>query len=323
MDRLFKCLVLSVVLGVGMAWWTALPAGATFPGNNGLIAFVDQAGGGSHIFTIDADGTNRTDLGRGSHPAWSADGASIVFTRSRQIYVMSATGQNVTNLSNGRTGDREPTWAPDGRRIAFIHSGHVWVMRAGGAGAHAVETNGVPDRSPTWSPDGSTIAVARCCYTTPRFDRFGFIVSMAPNGTDHRVLFGDNPRDKLNHFGTCGAGFQQPDWSSSGTQLAFTLNFDGSDGGGEHIEHGSIATAKYVGFPQASEGPVDGSYNSDPSWSPDRLRVAYVSLNADLSPCQGAFARAHAAIHVVTRDPFSDETLVIGRQPAWQPVPSG
>lgn len=90
----------------------------------------------------------------------------------RDIYSINADGSNLTDLSNDPTSfDLEPAWSPDGARIAYsgpLHPGEsvgmdLWVMNADGSGKQALshEDNRYSDGAyPAWSPDGTTIAFA-------------------------------------------------------------------------------------------------------------------------------------------------------------------
>ena len=69
---------------------------------------------------MNADGSGQTRLTDNDRsdfePAWSPDGAMIVFisTRdgNREIYVMNADGTGLTRLTNDATFDYEPAWSP-------------------------------------------------------------------------------------------------------------------------------------------------------------------------------------------------------------------
>src|SRR5215213_966881 len=84
---------------------------ATFPGNNGLIAFSKDG----EIFTMNADGSDQhnisNDPGFDYAPSWSPDGTKIAFTRGGEIYVMNADGSDQHNISNNvATADMHPDW---------------------------------------------------------------------------------------------------------------------------------------------------------------------------------------------------------------------
>ena len=56
-------------------------------------------------------------------PAWSPDGASIVFVSDRDgdpdLYAMDADGSDQTRLTNSVSWEEDPVWAPDGTKILF------------------------------------------------------------------------------------------------------------------------------------------------------------------------------------------------------------
>src|SRR2546423_5042085 len=108
---------------VGLGAFCAAPAPATFPGNNGKIAFTR----GGDIWTMNPDGSNQVNLTNDStsqsSPAWSADGSEIAFTQSpgsgTEIWKMQADGTGRTKLSDGTTADFDPSWSPDDQKILF------------------------------------------------------------------------------------------------------------------------------------------------------------------------------------------------------------
>lgn len=102
---------------------------ASYSPDRTRIAYAsDRLGAGSYdIYVADADGRNpvrlTTETGHDLHPAWSPDGATLVFVSARsgvrQLYSMGADGGNVRLLTALVGGADEPAISPDGKSIAF------------------------------------------------------------------------------------------------------------------------------------------------------------------------------------------------------------
>src|SRR5262249_11322764 len=98
-------------------------------------------------------------------PAWSPDGAHIVFTSDRDgsdnLYIMDAGGSHLRALTHEKAGTtcRTPAWSPDGKRIAYSRQPATpFLLEAVNADALAEPTLAPAAGPPAWSPDGKKLA---------------------------------------------------------------------------------------------------------------------------------------------------------------------
>jgi len=204
-----------------------------------------------------------------------------------EVYLLSADGATVTNLTNNPSIDENPAWSPDGETIAFTShrtgTNQVYVMNADGSGQTQL-TSGSGAGDPAWSPDGSKIAFSKSTSGTT-----AEIFVMNPDGT------------AIVQLTSSGEAFY-PAWSPDGTRIAFTgeedgnfdifvMNADGSD---------VIRLTTTVG--------VDVGQ----SWSPDGTKIAFASDRSGVSH-----------IHVMNPDGTGVTQLDFGTSPtitpAWSP----
>jgi WD40 repeat protein len=126
------------------------------------IAFYDDDGGNDEVFSINVDGTARTNLTNrpGSEeatPDWSPDGTQIAFISSRdgdsEIFKMQANGLVQTQLTFNGAGmeDDQPAWSPDGTRITWELGDSIWKMRSNGTVKTQLTFTGT-DQHPDWQP---------------------------------------------------------------------------------------------------------------------------------------------------------------------------
>ena len=147
----------------------------------GQIAFHSKRTGTYQIYTMNADGSNQTQItfgeGNPAYPIWSPNGKQIVFTRfmgqwsekkkdftrvvmDEDVFVMDADGTNQRNLTNHPEYDSFPDWSPDGKQIVFVSSrigSNIFVMSADGEDIKQI-TKLEWATGPRWSPDGKRIA---------------------------------------------------------------------------------------------------------------------------------------------------------------------
>jgi TolB protein len=107
----------------------------------------------SFVTVVDPTSGDTNRLSAGYYPSWSPDGASIVFSRNGNLFVMSRDGADVKRLTSGDRLDLSPAWSPDGEWIAFTDgSPEVWVIPADGG----VPTLLGPGADPSWQPIEAT-----------------------------------------------------------------------------------------------------------------------------------------------------------------------
>jgi Tol biopolymer transport system component len=192
-----------------------------------------------------------------AEPAWSEDGASIVFTRDANIWVMAADGSDQRLVADTGLLDHGPGWLPDGRIVfyAFPDTGEgpdrFFVVEPDGSDLSetVAPPDGVPIDSLAWSPDGRRVA----------YVRYG-----GPGTTDPAVYVADV---RFAHERRVVDGFD-PAWSPDDRWIAIAQP---SGGCGEsqlavvHPDGGAVTTLT-----------SGGGYASRPVWSPDGRRVAFI-----------------------------------------------
>jgi TolB protein len=102
------------------------------------IAYTSEHGGPFAIYTVALDTLKATKLTpdrlRAGPPDYSPDGTKITFDNNfyacktgtsdcrANIFVMSATGMRITQITDKFGNNTEPTWSPAGDKIVFTHS---------------------------------------------------------------------------------------------------------------------------------------------------------------------------------------------------------
>jgi WD40-like Beta Propeller Repeat len=273
---------------------TVLPTqatpGATEPAATPVPAVVPEGPGASgqtviEIFTVSANGDERTLLVPGSFPRWSPDGEAIAFAAGNgDLFLMTPDGGPVTALpATISLSDSPPPpdagcharpfqWSPSGGRLAVCNarSGNIDVIRLSGDGNIFVGSGS----SFSWSPDGALIAFTGYEGEGAAARAVIYIADPAqPNAPPQPLAEGTTP-----------------DWSPDGEKIAYVAN------DGLHVAAVDTGESTLVAAGEIARTHV--------SWSPDSTHFAYVSAGR---------------IHIATLN--SDAPTIIGEGlgPQWSP----
>ncbi|MDE0503059.1 MAG: hypothetical protein OXI86_03180, partial [Candidatus Poribacteria bacterium] len=119
------------------------------------------APGGIVVMDADGKNKRLLKRAGGLHPTWSPDGKRIAFISGvdviNHVFVMDADGGNRTQLTHDFVRKRLPAWSHDGKRIAYVGDHVIWVVDSDGENQRQL-TNIVTEEHPTWSPDSEFIA---------------------------------------------------------------------------------------------------------------------------------------------------------------------
>jgi TolB protein len=120
----------------------------------------------SRIWTVAADGSDRTMLGLGNGARWSPDGKHLVFaapteTSDGDLFVMNSDGTGRRRLVVSEELEQAADWSPDGKEILFTRfdrsGAAVMVMSAEGTNIRKLTRSSGFDIAAAWSPDGTKI----------------------------------------------------------------------------------------------------------------------------------------------------------------------
>ncbi|MDQ4090031.1 MAG: hypothetical protein M3163_06985 [Actinomycetota bacterium] len=261
----------------GMAVSTT-PAGAAFPGINGKIACSSNRTGNFEVFLFDPDNTESGVINITNHPGsdgrprWRSDGRKIAFESNRaggsNIFIADADGSNVQQLTFSGNAS-SPAWHPDGSQLVFQRSFpnlnfEIYKINVDGTGETVLASTPTEDSLPFWSPDGTQIV-----FSSRRLEG-----NTQPPDIYTMDSFGNNVTNITN---LPAIEDSWPNYSPDGTQIVFHSRRD--DPAGEEIYRMPVTGGPAVRLTN-NTGPVQGSFDIFPAWSPDGNRIVWNSGRA-------------------------------------------
>lgn len=254
-DKRRARLALLIVVGFCLCL-VAVPALASFPGQNGKIIWYSMGGDQTEhdVFEMKPNGDDqkrlRDDEVSNYDPQFSPNGQRIVYsTGLNALWVMNANGGNAHEVS--ANGAEDPSWVGN-NKVVFMRAGELLLFNANGSGTpqfllnQETETN---EEEPDWSAVTNRVAFVRE-YSGEDSELF----TVKLDGTKLRRLTKNNSYD------------DDPDWSPNSKRLSFTSGRDGDN---------DIFTMSAKGTGATNVSDTEDHDEEEASWSPNGMFFVY------------------------------------------------
>jgi Tol biopolymer transport system component len=191
----------------------------------------------------------------------SPDGSMIAFGRdaggSSQIFVASADGTQVRQVTHDPVEATDAVWSPDGSEIAYVGFGkgttrNIFVVDVATGRSRKLTHGSADAANPDWSPDGTTI-----------------LYRIGDSSADSLLRLVDVSTGEVAQLTDVGEAAADGAWSPDGSTIAFALDVVG---GGLDDSHGILLMDADGGNRRTlvPDLPAWG-----PVWSPNGSQIAY------------------------------------------------
>lgn len=251
----------AALLGGALACSADRATGPSVPPVGRLTVLADSAGTiGIYELTPGAEnGVMRLVL-RGNYPgyAWSPDRRELAYDGVAVLTVATGAVRQLTRDFGGYT----PRWSPDGSSLVYqSNDGIHRIDRAGANRRRLVAGDPASCGEAEWSPDGQSVYYSTC----PRGAAFELLSTVSAAGS------GATPGAPLSPQ-VVG---REPAVSPDGRLIAFSRV--GTYVASSEVDKGIwVMRADGTEARQVTASPAGGRFDSNPRWSPDGSRIAFV-----------------------------------------------